>query len=99
MWPSTAGDVAYGTTVILTCSVSGDDVNNTTFEWNCPNGPCNTSTGQSNFIRRVRDSRLTVTVVDPGDIGVYNCTVTVDSRNMLTGSVSYELRSNGKSIH
>lgn len=96
-WPSTSGNISYGSSVILTCSVSENYSANTTFEWKCPNGPCNTSSGESIIIRRVFDSRLVVTVVTPKDEGVYNCTVTNDSGNM-TESPNYELSANGRSV-
>lgn len=96
-WPNTTGDVTYGTTVILTCRISGDDVNNAIFKWNCPNGTCSISSGESVFNRRVHGNRMTVTVVNPVDLGVYNCTVT-DNNGNLTGSASYGLITNGMSI-
>ena len=67
---------------------------NATVEWNCPSGPCNTSSGQSIFFRRIFGDTLIVTVVNPGDNGTYSCFVTDDSGNM-TDFDNYDLNING----
>ena len=89
-YPSTQ-PVPLGTTVVLVCRVgSAQDNSSTTYEWSCPNGACDISTGTQGTPRSriVSGNTLTVNVVTKFDSGEYRCTV---SEGGTTQTSSYDM--------
>ena len=97
-YPSTQ-PVPLGTTVVLVCRVVGvpEESSSASYEWSCPNGDCDISTGTrgSPRSRIVSGNTLTVNVVSKSDSGKYRCIVSeggntkTSSHNMTVSGEHY----------
>ena len=84
--------VPLGTTVVLVCRVFGvpEESSLASYQWSCPNGACDISTGTGGPPRSriVSGNTLTVNVVSKSDSGEYRCIV---SKGGNTNTSSYKL--------
>ena len=83
---NTSATLPLGTTLVLRCEIVGiaSDLNRT-YNWTCPNGPCeekgyfgrmikyNTKIHDNNTF--ISDSILAINITSTRDNGTYNCTV------------------------